>query len=206
MSATHSRRPILLAFGAVTVLILSVVGVQSLSSDEDAGPATPAASREVALPTANTGWKEDAKLTALFDRFTFDRPSIEVWDGEDAHRTDSQPYTDISGCSSDCTIITFVNLADTESARYYGDNPPSVWANESCTLGPAGKLASSKEFDLDGQTARYYLLPCGAEGEYSAHAWYVPGKDLFVTTLAGSGGPMSPEILRSVMDTVKWSR
>jgi len=206
MSAPIRRRTVLLAFGAVIVLLSTIVGLQVLSTDGDNGPATPAAQHEVALPGTNTGWQGDATNVKLFDRLSFDRPSSEIWDrgGDDSSKRSDVGFTDISGCSAKCTVITFVDLTDPKMKQFFGDNPPAKWAQDSCTQEIRGELSSSKEFDMDGQTARYYYMPCGAEDEYSGHAWYVPGKDLFVMTYAGDGGPMSPEILRSVMDTVRW--
>ncbi|HEX6416015.1 MAG TPA: hypothetical protein VFZ62_00635 [Candidatus Saccharimonadales bacterium] len=201
-STRKSRRWPLVVFGAVTALVLSVVGLQSIGSSGE--PATPAPAREVALPGTNTGWQGSSELTALFNRLTFQRPSGEIWDSGDSAPKGTQPYTDISGCTSNCTVITFVDLADPEMGKFFGDNPAAAWAKDSCTQEIHGELSGSKEFDLSGQTARYYYLPCGPEDEYSGHAWYIPGKKLFVMTYAGDGGPMSPEILRSVMDTVRW--
>lgn len=203
----NNRRRLLGMFAAVTLLLLGIVGVQNLASNGPTGPATPAPAREVALPGVNTGWQAKATEVTLFGRLAINRPSSEIWDrgGEpDSSKRADIGFTDISGCAANCTVITFVDLTNPEMKQFFGDNPPAKWAEDSCTQQIRGELSGSKEFDIDGQTARYYFMPCGPEDEYSGHAWYVPGKNLFIMTYAGDGGAMSPEILRSVVDTMRW--
>lgn len=202
MSSVNSTRRRGLLFGGAFVVALVIGGL--LLFGGSLTPATPQPAREISAPVPNTASLEGAESTTLFNRLTFQRPTM--WETGTTNATGAYTYTDTTSCNPDaanCSTISFVDLTSPEMKEFFGDNPLDVWAKDSCPK-DRGELEGSKEYSMDGETARYYRLPCGVEGELTGHAWLIPGKDVLVMTYAGSGGSLSPEILRGVMDGLRW--
>lgn len=189
----------------VTVLIAVLAGLGTYLLLK--GPATPEPDQSIAQPDANSMSLKDAERASLFEKFTFLQPAPAVWKTGHSGDVWNMTYSDVTSCNAaaaTCSTVTFANLSNPDAKAYFGNDPIKWWAQKNACKTGSKVLEGSEEFDTDGETTRYYRIPCGVEGENTVHAWFIPGKDLFVFTSTGKGGTFSVEIAKTVMDSVRW--
>jgi pimeloyl-ACP methyl ester carboxylesterase len=148
----------------------------------------------------------------MYDFFTrFKLPFLSTWDTSMSEPNAVLNVADRSICSADnasCPHIYFIDLTSSYGKQTYGNDPVGMVARESCTTAGQGlgSVGPGQSVTVGGVAARYYPEIKCANGEgYAQAIWYVPSKQLLVTSPSADVGPsFDYDGLRAVLDNIEW--
>lgn len=146
----------------------------------------------------------------FFTRFTL--PFLNTWDTSMSEPNSVLNVVDRGVCSADaasCPHIYFIDLTSSYGKQSYGNDPVAAESRTRCEDAQgqgAASVGSGQSVTVGGIAARYYPEIRCANGEIYAQAiWYVPSKQLMVTSPSADVGPsFDYDGLRAVLDNVEW--
>lgn len=146
----------------------------------------------------------------FFTRFTL--PFLNTWDTSMSEPNSVLNVVDRGVCSADaasCPHIYFIDLTSSYGKQTYGNDPVAAESRTRCEDAQgqgAASVGSGQGVTVGGVAARYYPeIKCANGESYAQAIWYVPSKQLMVTSPSADVGPsFDYNGLRAVLDNIEW--
>lgn len=197
--------PVIITIAAVFVVIVGgFLLLQKAEEVRAADPEQPSTAitidKRVKPLVANTASLRDAQWVEMFGRLKVLQPPM--WDGAMGEEDVVVNYADRTICSGPtarCPHILFFNLTPPDAPASYATDKLKSWVRDACKSD--NPKVEGTPIVLAGQPASYYRQVCSGDEKDGdiAHAWYVPGKQLFVTADPG----VAPEIIQGALEQMQ---